>query len=245
MDRSKQAQTVYHPTDADDVMKWKDNKSRSDLAGVDTLFRRLTRIKKKAASKVQVTRVKRKAIVKETEEKVKKIAKDPEKPKEVKKREIKQVIEENEKKIEQEHKEAIKVIEKAKEEQTVEVTRHQHRWSRERRKRATYVSETTGCSVIEADALIQRAKSAGRDYDTVDWDRMQGRDLTYHERVNKLDETVGRQTATKAERRTALRSTDWIIDQYEKDEEHWQMEIQGAMRDLAFEEERTYQAEAS
>ncbi len=57
-----------------------------------------------------------------------------------------------------------------------------------------------------------------------------------------METAIGRQTATKAERRTASRNADWVIDKYEQDEENWQMEIQGAMRDL-YEEERMYEAE--
>ncbi len=73
MDRKRQAQTVYSPKDPEGVMRWKKDKSRSDLAGVDTLFRRLTRIKKKTEKKVHQTRTARKRIVRETKEKVERI----------------------------------------------------------------------------------------------------------------------------------------------------------------------------
>ncbi len=242
MDRKIQARKVYNPKDPEEVMKWRENKSRSDLMGVDTLYQRLRKIKKKTAAKVERTRAKRKKIVAEAKEKVRKIAEEPRKPPERKKREIERVVRTAEKKVETEHEAAVEIIRKAKEEQDLEVRRHQGAWDRERRKRAEYVAGTVGCSVLEADGLIQRTKVAGVDYDRVDWDRLQGKDLTYGERVDKLEEAIGRETRTKRERKAANSNIDWIVDRFEKDEESWQMEIQGAMRDLA-EEERIFQAE--
>ncbi len=232
-DRKKTAKRVYSPSDPEEVVKWRENKGRSDLAGVDTVFRKLTRIKKKVSKRVKVSKKRQKAIVEKTKEKVKKIAKDPEKPKEVKDRQVKQTIAEGERELKKEQETTEKVIEQAKEEQAKEIRVHEARWTPERRRRAEYVAETTGCSVLEADALIQRARRAGYDYDKVDWDRVQGKDLSYHERVGKLEEAIGRDTQTVAEQRMAAKNVDWVIEEYEKDEESWKMEMQGAMRDLA------------
>jgi len=66
------------------------------------------------------------------------------------------------------------------------------KWSAERRRRANYVANTVGCSVIQGDALIRRARSNGYDYDVVDWDRLQGKDLQFDERVGKLEHMIGR-----------------------------------------------------
>lgn len=66
------------------------------------------------------------------------------------------------------------------------------KWSAERRRRANYVAETVGCNPIEADGLIRRARNNGCDYDLVDWDQLQGRDLQYDERVGKLEQMIGR-----------------------------------------------------
>lgn len=66
------------------------------------------------------------------------------------------------------------------------------KWSRERRRRANDVAKTVGCDAIQADALIRRARGNGYDYDTVDWDQLQGHDLQFDERVGKLEHMVGR-----------------------------------------------------
>ncbi len=71
-------------------------------------------------------------------------------------------------------------------------------WSSERRRRARLVANTTGASVVQADALIRRAKSKDWDYDTVNWDVLQGKDLTFAGRVRRLNKMVGR-TSTKRE----------------------------------------------
>jgi len=66
------------------------------------------------------------------------------------------------------------------------------KWSAERRRRANYVAKTVGCNPIEADALIRRARNNGYDYDVVDWDTLQGKDLQFDERIGKLEHMVGR-----------------------------------------------------
>ncbi len=71
-------------------------------------------------------------------------------------------------------------------------------WSSERKRRARLVAGRTGAPVVQADALIRRAKSKGVAYDTVDWDRLQGKDLTFAGRVRRLTKMVGR-TPTKSE----------------------------------------------
>lgn len=72
------------------------------------------------------------------------------------------------------------------------------KWSPERRRRAQLVADQVGCTPMEADALIKRARQKGYDYDEVDWDRLQGKDLEFSERVGKLEDQVGN-TRTKRE----------------------------------------------
>ncbi len=71
-------------------------------------------------------------------------------------------------------------------------------WSSERKRRARLVAGRTGAPVVQADALIRRVKSKGVAYDTVDWERLQGKDLTFDGRVRRLTKMVGR-TPTKSE----------------------------------------------
>jgi hypothetical protein len=66
------------------------------------------------------------------------------------------------------------------------------KWNAERRRRAKYVAEVVGCSGVQADALIRRARGNGYEYDTVDWDQLQGRDLQFDERLGKLEHMVGK-----------------------------------------------------
>lgn len=83
------------------------------------------------------------------------------------------------------------------------------KWTPERKRRAEIVAEQAGCSVVEADGLIRRAKSKGYDYDEVDWDELQGKDLEYSERVEKLEKQVGdtrTRKEAKAQNREASRS---------------------------------------
>ena len=72
------------------------------------------------------------------------------------------------------------------------------KWNAERKRRARIVAKTTKASVVQADALIRRAKSKGVAWDRVNWDRLQGKDLTFAGRVRRLTKMVGR-TATKSE----------------------------------------------
>ncbi len=78
----------------------------------------------------------------------------------------------------------------------VQVTRKP--WSSERRRRARLVASRTGSSVVAADALIRRARSKGVAYDKVNWENLQGKDLTFAGRTRRLNRMVGR-TATQRE----------------------------------------------
>lgn len=81
------------------------------------------------------------------------------------------------------------------------------KWSAERRRRANYVAETTGCNAIQGDALIRRARGIGWDYDVVDWDQIQGKDLQYDERVGKLEQMIGK-TYLEAEYEQVIKSEE-------------------------------------
>lgn len=77
------------------------------------------------------------------------------------------------------------------------------KWSPERKRRAKIVSNQTGATLNESDKLIQRAENSGVAWDKVDWDALQGEDLTYSERVKKLDQQVGHETRTRTEQKRA------------------------------------------
>ena len=92
------------------------------------------------------------------------------------------------------------------------------RWTTERRRRAEIVAGQVGCSVVEADGLIRRAKSKGYEYDEVDWDRLQGKDLEYSERVEKLERQVG-ETRTRREAKSQHRQAQRSMREAEKRKE--------------------------
>lgn len=74
-------------------------------------------------------------------------------------------------------------------------------WSPERKRRARIVANTTKASVVESDALIRRARSKGVAWDKVNWDRLQGKDLTFAGRTRRLTKMVGRTTTKTASAR--------------------------------------------
>ena len=232
MDRRIQARTVYHPSDPEEVLRWKKDKARSDLAGVDTVLRRLTQIKKKTVQKVEASKVRAREIVSKAKERVREVAEKPKLPREVKERAVKGIVAKAKERLVEVHRETEAAIQEAKAEQDVVVREHTQKWDRERRRRAEYVAGVIGSSVIEADALIQRAASSGYDYDRVDWDSIQGKDLKYYERVAKLDETLHVETKTKGEIEQIHRQVDWVMDKYDEDQERYEEEIEHAMKDF-------------
>lgn len=84
---------------------------------------------------------------------------------------------------------------------------HSKKWGAERRRRANYVADTVGCSAIQADALIRRARGNGYDYDVVDWDQLQGKDLQFDERIGKLEHMIGT-TYLEGEREQVYRAQE-------------------------------------
>ncbi len=76
------------------------------------------------------------------------------------------------------------------------------KWSAERRKRAQVVAGVLGTGVVQADRLIARAKRKGWEWDEVDWDQLAGKDLSFQERVGRLEEQLGPTTTGEEERET-------------------------------------------
>ncbi len=76
------------------------------------------------------------------------------------------------------------------------------KWSPERRMRARVVAGVLGTGVVQADRLISRAKRKGWEWDEVDWDQLAGKDLSFQERVGRLEEQLGPTTTGEEERET-------------------------------------------
>ena len=70
-------------------------------------------------------------------------------------------------------------------------------WDRRRYARAGAIARATGSSYFQADALAKTAWRMGLDPEKVDWDQLQGRDLSYDEKVEKLSEMTGQSAKTE------------------------------------------------
>jgi hypothetical protein len=155
----------------------------------------------------------------------------PKEEKERRKRAIKaEVVQE----LAREHDRVQAIARKEKVVQELEIRRYQAKWDSERKRRANYVASVTGATVIEADALINRAAAKGWDYDTVDWDQLQGRDLSYADRLERLERMVGATTTSKGA--YGYEDIDWAIEKYEEEYAEWLQE-EKRRRKLSEEEE--------
>lgn len=206
VDRTKQARQVFSARDKKGVAKWKKAPYRYDIKGVDTAkFRiRLRHIYRKRTAQV-------KTVLKAGKQKEIQIRK-AKVPVQVKKQRIRQVKEKVRavvRKVTATTKKEVRATAKA-------FIARAKRWTATRRKRARYVARTTGATVMQADHLITRAQSKGWDYDTVNWDELQGKDLSYDERVRKLQSQVGRTTTIRGEAREIKAMMDEFDWQYEK-----------------------------
>lgn len=90
--------------------------------------------------------------------------------------------------------------------------KEQKTWDRQRYNRAKMIAEATDSTMFQGDGLAKQAWRMGRDPSTVDWDAIQGKDLSYEEKQRKLA-GMGHETASK---RSLLREDD-----YEAEAETW------------------------
>ena len=51
--------------------------------------------------------------------------------------------------------------------------------------------QTDNNNYIESKNLLDKVESKGLAYDEVDWDELEGSDLTYDDRVRRLDQQIG------------------------------------------------------
>lgn len=59
-------------------------------------------------------------------------------------------------------------------------------WSALRRERARKIARTTGCNMMQADALAKAVYRSGRDPDTYPYDELQGKDLSYEDKLDRI-----------------------------------------------------------
>jgi hypothetical protein len=88
-------------------------------------------------------------------------------------------------------------------------------WDRQRRERAKAISRSTGSSAFQADALAKTAWRMGLDPEKVDWDQLQGKDLSYEDKLDKLEEMTGMSVTTDADRE--MEYANWQEDAAERE----------------------------
>jgi hypothetical protein len=88
-------------------------------------------------------------------------------------------------------------------------------WDRQRRERAQSISRSTGSSAFQADALAKTAWRMGLDPERVDWDQLQGRDLSYEDKLDKLEDMTGMSVTTDADRE--MEYANWQEDEAERE----------------------------
>lgn len=59
------------------------------------------------------------------------------------------------------------------------------------KERIKYLMKITGSGYAQAKGLLTRVKNAGTAWDKVDWDRLQGKDLSYRDKVSRLESMIG------------------------------------------------------
>lgn len=85
-------------------------------------------------------------------------------------------------------------------------------WSRLRTERARKISETVGCNRLQADALAKHVYRLGMNPDTYPWDEVQGADLSYEERLDKISSRSDMEFRTTKELETA--EWDYRLEPY-------------------------------
>ena len=73
------------------------------------------------------------------------------------------------------------------------------------RKAISNIQRTTDSPFSHARGMYLRTKRKGIDYQTIDWDSVQCRDLTYNDRLDKLESMIGK---TQRKTTNSIRTTE-------------------------------------
>jgi len=87
-------------------------------------------------------------------------------------------------------------------------------WDKTRRRRAEMIARVTKSNPFQADGLAKIAWRSGADPDKVNWDELQGADLSYDEKVEKLEKMLG--SSAKTEKEYTLQEEQWLEDQADR-----------------------------
>jgi len=183
IDRSKQAKRVGNIRNKKDKEDWKRNPNQMDLQGIDTKI-----AEEKYKAKISKEQLKQKQQQKRKI--TKKIVKKKEQVKKVKKPEEKQRLQKEIKQDEQE-KEKVELDIKNVEVHHRKTKKSIHEKTQEKREVMYVMRTTNNNNYIESKSLLDKVKSKGLAYDDIDWDELQGSDLTYEDRERRLDRQIG------------------------------------------------------
>lgn len=106
------------------------------------------------------------------------------------------------------------------------------KWDIARKNTARTIADNLKISVLQADQLVKRIKSAGFDWDKFPWDELQGGDLEYSELLKKISEIIGRPVYTEREKMDIINTHDWISSKYEEDPTAWEGEMARSGREM-------------
>lgn len=93
-------------------------------------------------------------------------------------------------------------------------------WSRLRRERAERIARTVRCNPLQADALAKAVDRLGYDPDTYDWDELQGKDLSYEDRLDRIEGRANPELATDVELKHAYETDLLERHEAELEEKH-------------------------
>lgn len=213
VDRTKKAKHTFSARNKAGVKKWKKAPHKYDIKGVDTTKFTLKLIAKriKPIYKKGKALVTKRLVAGNGKEKVVRKARIPKKEK------VKRINGIRAKTV-KDIKHITRVVKTKAREVAAKVVRavKRKKWSMERKRQARIVARNTDATVMEADKLIQRARSKGWTYEDVNWDALQGKDLSYEGRVRRLQKQVGRTTTARDETREIKAMMDEFEHQYQR-----------------------------
>lgn len=115
---------------------------------------------------------------------------------------------------------------------TVRSGRTGQKWDSSRKTIARTIANNLKISVLQADQLVKRVRSAGFDWDKFPWDELQGGDLEYSEILKKIGEIIGHPVYTEREKMDIINTHDWITSKYNDDPAAWEGELCRSGREM-------------
>lgn len=89
-------------------------------------------------------------------------------------------------------------------------------WDSHRYNQARMIAKATGCNYFQADALRKTAWRMGLDPDRFDWDQLQGKDLSYEDKMDKMEDLSGVSATTDEDRE--MEYANWLEENPSEDE---------------------------